>query len=183
MDDYSSSDRFVRLANGNVAVLATCYDLFGMVAQHSSRRCSVRNLRALLTKEGRIGRRAAIFKTLSAKAAHDWRKTLDLYRPRVALAAIHVFRRPGREGYWQRHGIAAASAKLDGGLIVGASHFLERLPHGGKAVLASRAVPKRHINQGTRRRSWSHHPILTIHLDSGTSGALVRLFVDCPAYS
>jgi hypothetical protein len=81
---------------------------------------------------------------------------LDQKRPSIAIAVIHRFKRPGLDGYWQRHGIATASAVL-GGFAVGAAHF-GRLPESHEAPLAASHVPARHIAAGNHRRAWRCFP-------------------------
>jgi hypothetical protein len=64
----------------------------------------------------------------------------------VGLGAIHNFRKPGRDNFWQRYGIQACSAALGSGLAVGAAHFLERLPGISKSTLAAANFPETYLS-------------------------------------
>jgi hypothetical protein len=94
----------------------------------------------------------------------------------LALAAVHGFEMPGRDGYWQRHGMACAAAAL-GGAAIGAAHFEDCQPEPEASTLAAAGVPKAYLKAGSHRRLHAEPPIesLTIR-KGGRSAALVRLF-------
>lgn len=174
--DYSSPRRFLALANGSVASASACYDLFGLAdrGQSSTRRAAIRQL---LTDEGPIKLGDVAFPALRKACLAAWATQLDEQQPDVAVATIHRFAYPGTDGYWQRHGIARASAALDGALVVGAAHFRMRLPHGSASSLAAHGVGLDHLFAGVARPACRLAPIRS-HLIQGPAGqmALLRLF-------
>ncbi len=156
--DFATRQRYVRLANGRTAILGACYDLFGLsetVEQPTARTRYIRFIQdgAAVRSIGDPG-----FAALRRQLIGQWHRTLLEESPTVALGAIHKFGRPGRDLFWQRHGIAQASAALRGGLAFGAAHFLERLPEGTQSALAAVAVPSSHLHHGQHRRAQAHLP-------------------------
>jgi predicted amidohydrolase len=175
-DDYRSIERFVDLPNGSLAALHSCYDLFG-TADHGSgggaRRAAIKALRQRSGRrlaEGQYGFRATRDSELAA-----WANLVAAKAPDVLLATIHAFERPGLDGYWQRHGIARASAAHGGAITIGAAHFLDSLPR-DSSTLATYGVPKRELSAGVSRRAHSlaalHSAVLTVQ---GMT-ALLRVF-------
>jgi hypothetical protein len=112
----------------------------------------------------------------------EWGQLLANQRVDVVLTAIHRFQQPGRDIFWQRHGLATASAALNGGLAVGAAFFTNRLPDGQNrwsSPLAACGVPREHLSQGLFRRARRFEPIAALTINgrrNGKSRALVRLF-------
>jgi hypothetical protein len=102
--------------------------------------------------------------------------------PDVVLTAVHRFQQPGRDIFWQRHGLATASAALDGGLAVGAAFFTDRLPDGQNcwsSPLAACGVPREHLEQGLHRLARRFEPIAVLTINGRRNGkprALIRLF-------
>lgn len=176
-DDYGSPHRFFSLANGSVAVAAACYDLFGVAdrAQPGTRRAAIRRL---LTPEGPIKLGDACFLALRKACLATWARQLEEQDPDVAVATIHRFAYPGADGYWQRHGIARASAALDGALVVGAAHFIRKLPEGFASSLAAAGVGLEHLFAGVGRPACRLAPIRQ-HVLHGPCGptAVLRLFM------
>jgi hypothetical protein len=175
--DYGASDRFVDLPNGARALLCACYDVFGIAERDTAPTIRTRAIRYLCShgQYHEAGGRA--FSELRQRCIVSWRENLDREKPAVALAAIHDFKRPGRESYWQRHGIAMASAALNGGLAIGAAHFRELLPEHGEAPLASVGVRRSHLTAGPNRRTEALLPINSFRLDmKGAPTVVVRLF-------
>lgn len=177
IDDYTSKKRFVSLPNGSVAMLNSCYDLFG--AADTARGSDARRLaiRALRQGSTHTTHRDTEFRSLRDGALTAWSKTVTEQQPDVLVASIHAFERPGLDGYWQRHGIARASAAFRGALTVGAAHFLEALPNLG-SPLAAAGVPRTALTAGVRRTAYAlpHTDSLAWTTQSGTP-ALLRLFV------
>jgi hypothetical protein len=112
----------------------------------------------------------------------EWGQLLADQRVDVALTAVHRFQQPGRDIFWQRHGLATASAALCGGLAVGAAFFTDRLPDGRarwNSPLAACGVPREHLNQGLHRPARRFEPIAAMTINGRRNGkprALVRLF-------
>jgi hypothetical protein len=121
--DYDNPARIITLRSGNRALLCSCYDAFGVRAKAGGSKDILRAIRYLTDADGHAvdppshrQRRALL---------RRWSSFIDASGVNVALAAIHNFEQPGRDLYWQRHGIASASAALGGGLVVGAAHYME----------------------------------------------------------
>lgn len=176
-EDYGSTDRLVTLPSGAKAILSACYDLFGLTetpGEASSRYHAIRALRSG-QKILRMGDQG--FKQLRRQCLADWSNLLVREKPDLAIATIHGFERPGLDGFWQRHGIAAASAAIQGRFVVGAAHFEEWLPAPGQSTLASMGVPRRHLTAGTARKAHRLAPKDTVLIEKdGEPLALVRLF-------
>lgn len=176
--DYGSALRVVKLASGHRAILSACYDMFGLAeiaeSQASERQRALRVFRTDkgLAEQGDVG-----FTELKAGSLSQWHQLLEVTGPTIALASIHCFDGPGRDGYWQRHGIAVASSVLKGGLAVGAAHFSYQLPKPTSSTLASADVPATHLKSGLHRKARTLQAItsLTICVDNEIV-ALVRLF-------
>lgn len=159
VDDYGSDRRFVDLPSGHLALLCTCYDTFGVAEAVTGpgRRASF--IRWLYTKAR--GRHRVRDRDTVAKCLAAWRDAVQRNQPSVVLSAIHVFAAPGKEGYWQRHGISAASAALDGALSVGAAHY-KRFSNGRlNSTLADFDVPTAYLRRGT------HRPLRVYHMAGG----------------
>lgn len=175
VDDYRSTKRFIDLPNGSIALLNSCYDLFGTAdigSGSSGRRAAIRALR---DQSGRLllgdeGFRASRDRSLAA-----WADLVAAKAPDVLLATIHAFERPGLDGYWQRHGIARASASLKGALSLGAAHFLESLPTNG-STLAACDVPRRELSAGVSRRAHSLAAVHSAAVAAQGMNALLRVF-------
>lgn len=175
--DYSAEERFISLPNGSVAMLNSCYDLFG--AADTARGGDARRLaiRALRQGPAHITHRDAAFRATRDAAIATWKEMVAQRQPDVLMASIHAFERPGLDGYWQRHGIARASAAFQGALAIGAAHFLDALPTLGSPLAAAR-VPRAALTAGVNRAAYALPP--TDHLSWTTKAginALLRLFV------
>jgi hypothetical protein len=176
VDDYSSPERFISLSNGSVALLNSCYDLFGAAdvgSEASTRRHAIQRL---IHAGGQIKAGDAAFRDIRQDCLADFATLVDERQPDVLVAAIHHFEMPGRDGYWQRHGIARASARFKGALVIGAAHFEETLPGQG-STLAACGVPRRHLTAGVSRLAHSLAPInsLAFRTSNGIR-AVLRLF-------
>ncbi|MBL0407247.1 hypothetical protein JKG68_25285 [Microvirga aerilata] len=176
--DYDNPARIITLKSGNKALLCSCYDAFGVRAKAGGSTDILRAIRYLTDADGcpvdpPSHRQRRTF-------LRRWSTFIDASNVNVALTAIHNFEQPGRDLYWQRHGIASASAALGGGLVVGAAHYMEALPTDpGRSPLAACAVPRSHIRAGLARQAHMLRPVAAVSL-TGTLGpspkALLRLF-------
>lgn len=176
VDEYSSPKRLLQLANGSTALLSACYDLFGAAdigVDGGSRRQAIRRL---ITRKGYLTQGDADFVGVRLACLAAWTKLIAEHQPDVALATIHRFRAPGLDGFWQRHGIARASAALDGALVVGAAHFGYRLPDPHASTLAAHGVEHEHMFAGTFRLSHRLMPIASTVIEVPGCRALLRLF-------
>ncbi len=175
--DYSSPHRFVTLPSGHKAVLNSCFDMFGICGEPVMLKKRGSPIRDLWLPNGKCPRvEEAGFKALREQALRDWQVLLDQHRPTIALAAIHAFKLPGRDGYWQRHGLAVASAALHGGLAVGAAHFVERLPMASQSTLAAMNVPREALAEGPKRGPHRLQPLAAKTIQVGNQTALLRLY-------
>lgn len=177
--DYSSSERFVDLPNGSVAALHSCYDLFGSAdigTGTGTRRSAIRTLR---DARGRLTENDEEFHARRDAGIAAWAELMAGKNPDVLLTSIHAFERPGLDGYWQRHGIARASAAFGGAMSLGAAHFLECLPTEG-STLAAWAVPRKELSAGVSRRAYSLAATKIVPVSTQRTDALLRLFVPSP---
>lgn len=174
-DDYKAPERFVRLSSGHRTVLCSCFDMFGICGQGSLLARRGRAIRDLHFDNScpRIEERG--FNLLREFRLTLWQRLLEQNQPSVAFAAIHDFRAPGRDGYWQRHGIAVASAAMQG-LAVGAAHFALKLPPADSSTLCAFAVPRRALKQGAGRGAYRFMPAASLTIHFGRERALARLF-------
>jgi hypothetical protein len=180
-DDYSSRDRVVALANGCRALLCACYDVFGVAEAVIGPTPRVRYIRSLAPNQRYDGTGAGLT-ALRRQLVAEWRTLLTEQRVEVALVAVHRLQQPGRDIFWQRHGLATASAALGGGLAVGAAFFTDRLPDGQdrwSSPLAACGVPAAHLKQGLHRPARRCEPVAALTINRRRNGeprALVRLF-------
>lgn len=172
-EDFGCSHRYIALSSGRTAVLCVCYDMFGLTENpvHPGRRTTI--LRTIESHGSVLRKGDAAFDELRHRCIQQWDLLLRSRRPSVAIAAIHAFDRPGLDGFWQRHGIATASAVLNGGLALGAAHFRDCLPEPSHSTLASTEVDKKHLGDASRRNAHRLQPEKVLCVD-GT--AIVRLF-------
>lgn len=176
-DDYGSPDRLVILPSGAKAILSACYDLFGLTEMPGEASSRYHAIRALGTGQKILRMGDQGFKQLRRQCFADWSNLLAKEKPDLAIATIHGFGRPGLDGFWQRHGIAAASAAMQGRFAVGAAHFEDWLPAPGQSTLASVGVPRKHLTAGTARKAHRLAPKDTIQIEKDDEViALVRLF-------
>ena len=177
MADYASPYRFVLLPSGHKAALCSCFDMFGIcrdTAMLAKRGLAIRDLWLPYGKCPRIEEPG--FKPLREQALAQWQALLKEHKPSVALSAIHAFVQPGRDGYWQRHGLAVASASLNGGLAVGAAHFEAKLPGMLQSTLAAFDVPASVLAEGPKRGPHRAIPLAAKTIEAGGQTALLRLF-------
>lgn len=160
-EDYDSPHRTVQLANGSNALLCACYDMFGVSETPEGQRGKVQYIRYLNGKDPvEFGRDFAGFRK---DLVGRWSKLIDSGKIDLALTAIHHFERPGRDCFYQRHGIASASARLNGGLALGAANFSAVLPTQRKdgsyqSPLASFNVASGHLDKAGHRQAETHDP-------------------------
>lgn len=176
-EDYGSPDRLATLPSGAKAILSACYDLFGLTETPGEASSRYHAIRALRTGQKILRMGDQGFKQLRRQCLADWSSLLAKEKPDLAIATIHGFERPGLDGFWQRHGIAAASAAMQGRFVVGAAHFEDWLPAPGQSTLASMGVSRRHLTAGTARKAHRLAPKDTVLIEKdGEPLALVRLF-------
>lgn len=173
--DAGGEDRFIKLANGEWAMMAVCYDAFAMSELALG---PTGKLRAMRYRTDPLDGWAEF----EPAERHDWldqlRDQIARRAPRVLLNPIHGFVRPRSCRFWQRHAIASASSYLDGALSIGAAHFQSGLPLPHESWLASANVPRDHLRQGNLRRCHEKRPQDEFELNHRATGrrALLRLF-------
>jgi hypothetical protein len=179
--DFASPHRIVTLANGSRALLCACYDVFGVAEAIVGPTARIRYIRYLAPDQRDDGVGTG-FVAVRRRLVAEWRQLLADQRVDVVLTTIHCFQQPGRDIFWQRHGLATASASLGGGLAVGAAFFTDRLPDGRdpwSSPLAACGVPREHLSQGLQRPARRFEPITMLTINGRRNGkprALVRLF-------
>lgn len=179
--DFTSSARFVMLRGGQRVLLLGCYDAFGTRSIVHPRHADLMAIRLARDRTGELHTPSIMLRrTFPAR----WRALIAANPPDLALCAIHGFVRPGMDGYWQRHGIAGASAALSGIPVLGASHFNKALPRGiHRSVLAAKGVPLGHLDLGAHRPMHALMPNdgFTVMDEDGDAVALIRRFdLDLP---
>jgi hypothetical protein len=178
--DYSGRERFLTLRSGHRALLCACYDAFGLPTQPGDNSARVVAIRQLFWRDRVLGEDDRRFVALRDRCLARWRAQLAAQSPSVVLTAIHGFDRPGRDSYWQRHGLAVASAATNGGLAIGSAHFRQTLPLDlERSPLAAVRVPEEHLVEGVVRRSWRHFPIAfcpVYHRSNERPDGVLRLY-------
>jgi hypothetical protein len=161
-EDYSAPQRFISLASGGLAALCACYDAFGFggaaTGHYGTRQSAIRYIWSGKA-ERQFGEPG--FNALRNQCLADWEESLTRQKPIVVLAAIHGFRQLSLSSRWQRHGLATASAALDGAVVVGAAHIKAGWPSVMadpastmfQSTLAAAEVPASHLGKGIYRRS------------------------------
>ena len=175
-DDFTSPHRLVRLADGRKAILCACYDMFGVAESAENVTKRTRNIMYIGEGAEVLAAGEKGFAEARARLVGAWASMIEREKVSVGLAAIHQFKRPGVDLFWQRHGLATASAALKGGLAIGAAHFTEYLPDTDKSTLAARGVPKSHLNQGLHRSAHRLTPVDSWSVNTDHSQALIRVF-------
>lgn len=172
--DFDDPSRRVVLASGATAELSVCYDAFAYSEMHRGRTSNRRHLQFGFTDAGSVAPVTANLRD-AWMAAHL--KRLATPMSDVALVGIHGFEHPGRDGYWQRHGLATVSAATMGRACLGAAHFATALPSLVSSPLAASGVPRKHLDAGGRRRAHALNPKSSILVSQqGREVALLRLF-------
>jgi hypothetical protein len=172
--DFRDPRRVIELASGRQAMLAACYDLFGIgdggaVVDKRARHIQWIGDHKHRLRRGENGFRERLEANLAA--------FLELLATvTTGVAAIHEFK-TSRSSFWQRHGIASCSATLDNGFAVGAAHFSHQLPQQSHtSTLAAAYVPTKHLTQGLNRKAHSWLPRDHFVVDCDHGAALVRIF-------
>lgn len=177
VDDFATPSRVVSLSRGSNALLSACYDLFGaadLAGNTFSRRHAIRRL---LTKRGVLPFGDKRFMAQREDCLTAVRGLVASTTLKALMVSIHGFEQPGRDGYWQRHGIARGSAAYGGALVVGAAHFRTGLPSPEASTLAAHGVPRSQVSQGAARRAHRLAPVHSSVLQTpdGLQG-LLRVF-------
>lgn len=174
--DFASASRFVSLRSGHRALLLGCYDAFGTRSIVHSRFADLVAMRLARDRHGGWHEPSGV---LRHAFLIRWRALIRAHPPDLALCAIHGFKRSGMDGYWQRHGIAGASAALGGIPVIGASHFNKTMPRtADRSVLAASGVPLSHLELGPHRPMHALAPSegFTVADDDDRPVALIRRF-------
>ncbi len=155
-DDYDTKHRIVTLANGSKALLASCYDAFGLAEPMVGPTARTRYIRNISDGKKKVSYGDQRFAKLRQSCLDRWAALIKANPVDVALTTIHNFGEPGADLFWQRHGLAAASAAMGGGLAIGASHFWDELPDPERydqSSLAAFNVEADHLEGGLNRKA------------------------------
>ena len=172
--DFGDAGRRIMLPGGMTAEVSVCYDAFAYSEMVLGRSAKRRHLRFGFTETGRVG-------AIVAEKRDEWMAThLERLKTDVAdvsLVGIHGFEHPGRDGYWQRHGLATCSAATEGRPAIGAAHFTSALPTPQSSPLAAARAPLKHLTEGGYRLGHGFRPISSMIVShQGRPAALLRLF-------
>lgn len=171
-NDFSSNSRVIELSSGKKAMLCSCYDMFGIATRFNEQSNKLSKIRVLKNKEGQFvtGRNLQLTKK---SCFNSWKNLFDENKVSIGISAIHRFNKPGRDIFWQRHGIASASAALNGNLAIGAAHYKEELPEQLNNIsLASKDVPIDHLSLGSFRKANHLKPLTLKTIQSKTDPQL-----------
>ena len=174
--DFDSEQRLIDLPSGHRALLNNCYDIFALAKGKDGLPRGARSIRDLWRDgEYHVVEKPG-FAEQRTEAVNRWLAFRKSQKFDVAISTIHAFRKPGTEVYWSRHGIAAASAAMNGGFAIGAAHFIEGLPGADRATLAACGVKASEAKTGAKRKSSSLTPVEHFEVKVGDLKGLVRLF-------
>ena len=141
--DFIDWSRVVKTPTGNTALLCDCYDAFALAEMAIGPTLKRSAMRYVFDEQ-------FDWRWLSAEdrdsLLESFAELVSEAEADLVLVGVHRFKRPGQETYWQRHGIATASAALGGALVVGAAHFRRGLPDPGdlaRAALACVGAPRK----------------------------------------
>ncbi len=181
-DDYDTEHRIVTLPNGSIALLASCYDAFGLAEPILGPTARTRYIRNINDGEKRYSYGDRGFAELRHNCLNRWETMIKTNPIDVALTTIHNFGEPGSDLFWQRHGLATASAAMKGGLAIGASHFWDELPDStqfDQSPLCAFNVKESHLRKGLHRKAERLSCVDAIEVKHTKVGsAIIRLF--CP---
>ena len=175
-DDVDDLLRLVSLPCGQTALLSVCYDAFAIMDSCVGPTAKRRGLRYAFQPDGDWHELKPYERDALVERYH---LLLERAKPTVHLIGIHKFALPGRDGYWQRHGVATASAGLRGAFCVGAAHFTRKLPVSPEqSCLTAAGVSHHHLSEGSARKAWGCAPVdsFTVNVPDKATAALVRLF-------
>ncbi len=159
LDDFGSNQRVVEI-DGIQTLLCACYDAFGIANKDVGYASDKFRLIKKIYYDGRtFCKESGEFRSFLDRGGNGWYELVE--KSQAAAVAIHYFDKPGREIYWQKHGIASASAELDGGWIIAGANFNHVLPgkNDPNGILASFDVPREHLGQGNKRKAHKAEPI------------------------
>lgn len=177
VDDYEAQSRVLSLSRGPITMLNACYDIFGIADLASETMIRRHGIRRLLTKRRSFGIGTPSFRAQREDCLTAIGELVGSTPLKALMVSIHGFYQTGRDGYWQRHGIARASAAYGGALVVGAAHFRKGLPSPEASTLAAYGVPRSHLSEGAARRAHRLAPDFSsvLQTPNGLQG-LLRVF-------
>lgn len=176
--DFCDPKRVVELSSGRKAVLCACYDIFGCSERYSQNKTRTKMIEWLVDESGRVIH-LPDEKDITRNYVEQFQKLIDDVD--TALVAAHSFDRGSKANYFERHGIAAASAALNSGMVVGAAHFKKCLPSKSDiATLVANNVPKSYLKiEDKRKRKLKKLPKNSGKIITDSCDILIRLY-ECP---
>jgi len=175
--DFNDMHRIVRLACGTNALLCACYDMFGANVWKNTPSPRKSYIRYLYDGETLLTRNSPNFKATIENYVSAWQHMIKEREVGVVLSSIHEFGWPNAELYWQRHGIATASAAQGGILALAAANYRDFLPEPEQSPLAAFNVSYEHVHAGNYRKAEpfaAKDALEEFHVDN--ESALIRLF-------
>lgn len=172
--DFADPSRIITACPTEKAplIMHTCYDIFGSVDAKIGKSSS-----------SRLGHLKSLDEAFCKKTSFQaYQNLLDddlLHNKAVITVNIHDFDKPGRDIFYQRHGIASASAAFNGAVVLGAAHFKHSLPLSrANSTLCAQRVPKSHLSARFHRKA--HHleasELFEINTRDNNAQAVLRIF-------
>lgn len=169
--DFNDVSRFINAGQSN-AIMHTCYDIFGSVDILSGK-SSPNRLSHVPSPSVKNTNKKKCYEAY-ADILRPWAS--DTAHPFVSVN-IHHFAKPGRDIFYQRHGIASASAAFNGALVIGAAHFEETLPNvASQSTLAAYGVPYSHLSAHFHRQAHSLEALDFKEIRTAQHSGVLRCF-------
>jgi hypothetical protein len=165
--DFSDSSRITENQDCRV-IMHSCYDIFGSVD-------------ALTGKEApsRLSHVPAPAHASKSACYNDYKKVAQIAAKGAPIVTvnIHEFAKPGRDIFYQRHGLATASAAFNGAPVFAAAHFEETLPQSAaQSPLAANGVPTSHIKARFHRQAHALTAKEAIPVKTASMRGIIRIF-------
>jgi len=176
-DDFDDTYRIISLPCSRNVLLCACYDMFGVNVYANSPSPRKNYIKYMYYKGELLKRDSPNFKRILNQRIAAWQNMLTKHEVEAVLSSIHRFNYPNAELYWQRHGIATASAAMGGKLAIAAANYRDYLPEADEAPLAAFNVATQHITAGNHRKAEPFHAKDSLpELEIDNEAAIIRLF-------
>lgn len=165
--DFSDTSRIVEGQDRSV-ILHTCYDIFGSVDALTGKETPSRLSHVPAPKEANKSDCYNDYKQVALLAAKG---------APIITVNIHEFAKPGRDIFYQRHGLATASAAFNGAPVFAAAHFEETLPQSAaQSPLAAKGVPTSHIKARFHRQAHALTANEVYPIETASMRGIIRMF-------
>lgn len=168
--DFSDFSRITTLSNGTSVLMNSCYDIFGSADAMTSEKAAFKRL----NKQKHI---AAPHKKQLCKQYHKMLRSRFHKKAQLVISNIHHFSAPGRDIFFQRHGIATASAAFKGATAIGAAHFSSVLPeHETQSPLCASNVATSHLTARYHRQAHACLPVMSHIVEASEQHGVLKIF-------